>query len=381
MLKKFTRRLFKSLYVTVVILFLIACLSPFLNPSSWWFFGFAGLIFPYLLILLVIFFIILVCVRSKWSILAALCMIVGWKSIYAAFAFNISHSFKIEKKGNAIRVMTWNVRSFIGINDKVKKRGITDHQKKMLDLIRQYNPDILTFQEFFSADTGKFTNNIRLFTKEMGYPYFYFSNDAVRKKIQRSGTAIFSRFPIIDTAKIVLPKDIGGTIESVIYADIAHGKDTLRIFTGHLQSFGFMSRDYNDISKIKNDPDERLDASKNIFRKMRKAFERRGPQAEFIRNQLDASIYPEVFCGDLNDVPNSYTYFAIKGGKKDAFIRKGFGFGKTFFSLASGFMRKLPTLRIDYIFTDTRFHIQQVAPVQEVLSDHIPIVADISLHQ
>ncbi|MGN6490728.1 MAG: endonuclease/exonuclease/phosphatase family protein [Agriterribacter sp.] len=379
MFKKFARRLFRFLYVTVVILFLIACLSPFLNPASWWFFGFAGLIFPYLLVLLVIFFIILIFARSKWSILAALCMIVGWKSIYAAFALNLNSSFKKEKEKHAIRVMTWNVRSFIGANDKVKKTGITDHQKKMLDLINQYDPDILTFQEFASADSGKYANNIRLFTKEMGYPYFYFSNDVVRRA-QRSGTVIFSKLPIIDTSKVVLPKEMG-KIESVIYADVLHGKDTLRVFTGHLQSFGFMRQDYNDISKIKNDPDERLDASKNIFRKMRKAFEQRGQQSDFIRNQLDESKYPEIFCGDLNDVPNSYTYFAIKGDKKDAFIRKGFGFGKTFFSLASGFMRKLPTLRIDYIFTDTRFRIRQVKSVQEVLSDHIPIVADISLEE
>lgn len=379
MFKKIARRLFKFSYVTVVILFLIACLSPFLNPSSWWFFGFAGLIFPYLLALLLIFLIILVFARSKWSIMAALCIILGWKSIYAAFALNAGSSFSKQKEANALRIMTWNVRSFIGINDKVKKVGITDHQKEMLDLIKKYDPDILTFQEFFSADSGKYANNIRYFNQEMHYPYFYFSNETKRRKNEHSGTVIFSRFPIIDTTRITLPKNLGSSIESVIYADFVRGKDTLRVFTGHLQSFGFMRQDYNDISKIKNDPDERLDASKNIFKKMRSAFELRGRQAELIRTELDESKYPEIFCGDLNDVPNSYTYFAIKGDKKDAFIRKGFGFGKTFFSFSSGFMRKLPTLRIDYIFTDTRFRIRQVEVVNKVLSDHVPVVADITL--
>lgn len=381
MLKKFAKGLFKFSYVTVVILFLIACLSPFLNPSSWWFFGFLGLLFPYLLILLLIFLVIFIFSRSKWSIPALLCLIIGWKSIYAAFALNIGSSFNKEKKENVLRIMTWNVRSFIASDDKVKRPGVTPHQIKMHEVIKGYNPDILTFQEFFSADSGKYANNIRYFKEELGYSYVYFSDIARRRKYQHSGTAIFSRLPIIDTAKIDLPQELNSTIENVIYADIVYGGDTVRVFTGHLQSFGFMRQDYNDISKIRNDPDERLDASKNIFKKMRTAFERRGSQAAVIRTQLDESRYPEIFCGDLNDVPNSYTYFAIKGDKKDAFIKKGFGFGKTFYSFFSGFMRKLPTLRIDYIFTDPRFSIQQVKAVPEILSDHIPVVTDVVLEQ
>ncbi|MBX2923302.1 MAG: endonuclease/exonuclease/phosphatase family protein [Chitinophagaceae bacterium] len=379
MLKKFAKGLFKFSYITVVILFLIACLSPFLNPSSWWFFGFLGLLFPYLLMLLLVFLVIFILSRSKWSIPALLCLIIGWKSIYATFALNIGSPFNKEKKENALRIMTWNVRSFIASSDKVKKPGITDHQMKMHEVIKEYNPDILTFQEFFSADSGKYANNIRYFTQNMGYPYVYFSSISKRRKHEHSGTVIFSRFPIADTARISLPRELTSTIENIIYADIVYRKDTVRIFTGHLQSFGFRQREYSDISKIKNDPDERLDASKNIFKKMRTAFERRGSQAAIIRTQLDESKYPEIFCGDLNDVPNSYTYFAIKGDKKDAFIKKGFGFGKTFYSFFSGFMRKLPTLRIDYIFTDPRFSIQQVKAVPEILSDHIPVVTDVVL--
>ena len=152
------------------------------------------------------------------------------------------------------------------------------------------------------------------------------------------------------------------------------GKDTLRIFTAHLQSFGFMQRDYQDISKIRNDPDERLNASKNIFRKMRTAFERRGLQADFIRSRLDESPYPEIFCGDLNDIPNSYTYFTIRGNMQDAFLKKGFGIGRTFSSLS-------PTLRIDYIFADGRFRVKQFTRVAKNLSDHFMIMADVELNK
>ncbi len=37
--------------------------------------------------------------------------------------------------------------------------------------------------------------------------------------------------------------------------------------------------------------------------------------------------YPEIICGDFNDVPNSFTYFTIKGPRQDAFLEKGAKFG------------------------------------------------------
>ena len=249
---------------------------------------------------------------------------------------------------------------------------------KMFDLIQTYNPDILTLQEFMTADSGKYFNSIWHLTRQMGYPYFYFSKDVVKYNHLLNGTAIFSKFPIENCGKFPLNKTKEDNTESLIFADISINNDTLRIFSAHLQSFGFMQRDYQDISKIKNDPSERLDASKNIFRKMRTAFERRGLQADFISSKLDESRYPEIFCGDLNDVPNSYAYFSIRGNKKDAFISKNFGLGQTFFSFSSSFMRNLSTLRIDYIFADPRLRIIQSQRIPEILSDHIPVIADIT---
>lgn len=275
--------------------------------------------------------------------------------------------------------MTWNVRSFTAKDERFRKPGLTTHQLKMLDLITEYNPDVLTMQEFFTVDSGKFFNAIWHFTKEMGYPHYYFSRDNNTQRHHFSGTAIFSKYPIIDTTKASLSFTKDDVTESLISADIAFNGDTVRIYTGHLQSFGFKQREYSDISKIKNDPNERLDASKNIFRKMKYAFERRGEQADFIRKKLDSSRYPEIFGGDLNDVPNSYTYFAVKGDKKDAFINSNFGFGQTYYSFSSGLLRDLPTLRIDYIFTDPRFKVLQCDRIPKVYSDHFPVVADVVL--
>ncbi|PVD51583.1 hypothetical protein DC498_14275 [Terrimonas sp.] len=382
MIRKFSRRLLVFIYICICISFLVGCLSPFFNPFRWWLFGFIGLMFPYILITLTIFFFFWLFVKPKWCILAALCFIIGWKSILAVFAFHIGKSFdKNKKQENTLRVMTWNVRSFARIDEKFKKPGLSIHQMKMLDLIKEYDPDVLAMQEFFTVDSGKYFNSVWHFTRDMGYSYYYFSKDEVKYRHFFSGTVIFSKYPIVDTSKASLSLAKDDVTESLLSADIAFKEDTIRVYTGHLQSFGFKEREYEDISKIKNDPSERLDASKNIFRKMRYAFERRGEQAEFIRGKLDSSRHPEIFCGDLNDVPNSYTYFSIKGDKKDAFIASNFGFGQTYYSFSSGFMRELPTLRIDYIFADPRFKILQCDRIPKVFSDHFPVVADVALQK
>lgn len=382
MIRKFARRFLVYIYICIALSFLIGCLSPFFNPLRWWIFGFISLMFPYVLILLVIFFIFWLFAKPRWSILALVCFIIGWKSILAVFAFHISRDFKKDKKDkNALRIMTWNLRSFTGKDENLRKPGLTTHQMKMFDLIKDYDPDVLTLQEFYTVDSGKDFNSLWHLTQNMGYPYYYFSRDHNKSRHHFSGTIIFSKYPIIDTSKSSLELAKDDVTESLISADIPFRGDTIRIWTAHLQSFGFMGKEYNDISKIKNDAEGRIDASKNIVKKMKTAFERRGEQADFIRNKLDSSSYPEVFCGDLNDVPNSYTYFSIKGDKKDAFISSNFGFGQTFYSFSSGFMRDLPTLRIDYIFADPRFKIIQCDRIPKVFSDHFPVVADIKLEK
>ena len=79
-------------------------------------------------------------------------------------------------------------------------------------------------------------------------------------------------------------------------------------------------------------------------------------------------------CGDFNDVPNSYTYFTIRGLRQDAFLQKDFGIGKSFNALA-------PTLRIDYILPDSTFSVRQFDMVDEGLSDHTMLVSDVILRK
>ena len=111
---------------------------------------------------------------------------------------------------------------------------------------------------------------------------------------------------------------------------------------------------------------------KPFFPRLRKGITNRKIQTDIIRQVLGDSPYPVVFCADLNDIPNSYTYFKVKGRMQDAFLKKGFGIGRTFSAIS-------PTLRIDYIFADDHFRIDQFKRIVRNYSDHYMLVADIEL--
>jgi endonuclease/exonuclease/phosphatase family metal-dependent hydrolase len=57
---------------------------------------------------------------------------------------------------------------------------------------------------------------------------------------------------------------------------------------------------------------------------------------------------------------------------QDAFLKKGFGFGRTFSNIS-------PTLRIDYILATKDLKIEQFNKGNLNVSDHYPIMADFKL--
>lgn len=367
MAKSFGRSVFKTiiliLTVALSIAFLHVCLIPYIGSAMFWWVGFAGLAAPYLILLLFFTIVFWLYAKPRWALLPIIILSLGYKQIDAVFAYHFKATFNQEKANTTLRIVDWNVQSFNGLssNKQVKKLVPND----IAESIKKLNADVLCLQEFNHSNTEA-GNNIGMF--KTLYPYYYFSKDYKRSASGYfSGCIIFSKFQIIDTDKINYPK-----AESLIFADILKGEDTIRIYTTHLQSFKFKKNDYDDIDKIKEQEEDALNASKNIFNKMKPAFQRRAIQADIVQAATQLSNYPTIICGDFNDVPNSYTYFTIRGYKQDAFLKKGFGIGRSFISLA-------PTLRIDYVLADTKFDVLQFDMVDEGLSDHIMLVTDLKL--
>jgi endonuclease/exonuclease/phosphatase family metal-dependent hydrolase len=374
-LSTFTRRLFITLNIITLVLFLLACSNAYLHPGRWYFVSLLGLIFPLLLLAVSLFFIIGLFWSSyrRWSFLSLIVLLIGWSNIRSFLAFHPGNTFHPEKPPHSLRIMTWNVRSFDEFI--TKKRDSLGHRKKMLDFIGNQQPDILCLQEFFNDQSpGQAYSNISYVRDSLHFPYYYFSRDYIRyDRSYEAGVIIFSRYPIVD--KHILRYDrldgLRGT-ESLISTDIHVGTDTIRVHTSHLQSVLFRSKDFHDIQIIKNVDDSILSASRSIAKKLRYAFRLRGDQAGQVRAELDKSPYPGMMCGDFNDVPNSYTYFTIRGDWQDAFLEKGFGIGRTYVHIS-------PTLRIDYILASPEYKVLQCRRWSTPYSDHNPVVADLEL--
>ena len=365
MAKNVFRRATKIILVTInvilSVLFLIACLSPYINPANWWMNGFTGLIVPYLILAEIFFIIFWLMAKPKLVLIPLVTLAAGWQQINVVFAWHPGAGFSKRRHDAVLRIVDWNVQSFNGLTKNKETKKLIPNE--VAASILKLQPDVICLQEFNNASNA---DNISLFKKQ--YPYYFFSRDYLRANgTYQSGCIIFSKFPIIDSGKIKYP-----VAESLIYADIVKGEDTIRIFTTHLQSFKFKKADYEDIEKIKEQDDETLSASKSVIRKMKLAFSRRGIQANMVKEEMDKCPYPSVICGDFNDVPNSYAYFHIKGDRQDAFLKKGFAIGRSFIDLA-------PTLRIDYILPDNHFDVKQFDMVDEDLSDHLMLVTDILL--
>lgn len=370
-----TKRLFILSNIIAVILFLIACLSAYCNPVTYWYVALLGVGFVFLAVILLGFLLFWLLFRSGWALLSTGALLVGWSQVHALFAFHPLAVYHSQKPANAIRILTWNVSRWDEMNKGA--RGGTSYRKKMFDFISHQNADVLCVQEFFeSRRPDLFDLNIPYITRQLRFPYYYFSRDHITQNgSYEHGVAVFSRYPITDTFRLRYPgADSVRANESLIRATIDVNGKKINVFTTHLQSFLFSGNDYRGISNIRkaDDTDSVVTAGRGIIAKFRKSYSLRSRQADLVQQQLANSAYPEIICGDFNDVPNSYTYFTIKGNRQDAFVEKSFGLGRTFVFIS-------PTLRIDYILANNDFKVLQYKKTKLPYSDHFPLIADLEI--
>jgi endonuclease/exonuclease/phosphatase family metal-dependent hydrolase len=366
-LRVFTKRFLIICNAGVVLFFLLACLAPYLNPERWWFISFLGIGFPFLLLAAFIFMVWWLFVKRKFAMISAIAILMGYKSISVFFAFHISQKFNYKKQPGSIRIASWNVARFIEMKRNNNKGSQTRLQ--MMELIRQQDADIFCMQEFFHSVDSAWYPNLDYIRTHFNYPYYYYSHDNDGDK-HFIGSIIFSRYPIVDSGMVRYPRPT--LPEALMHADIKINNDTIRVFTTHLQSLQFKKSDYERIDRIKDAGDGMVSDSKTIFSKLKTGIAYRMIQADIVKKVLEDSPYPILFCGDLNDVPNSYTYFKVKGDLQDIFLKKGFGVGRTFSAVS-------PTLRIDYIFADENFKPVQFNRVVKYYSDHFMILSDLTL--
>ncbi len=352
------------------VFFLISAFSAFIPPAAFSYTVFFSIAFPYLYALLIIMLVISLFIDKKLGYWLFALALLGLYNVSTSIAFSPGSEWKHTKEKNALRILTWNVADFINAYPLYSSKGST--RKEMLQMITSYNPDILCLQEYNTLVGSRKLVSVKKELDSLGYKYILQSDDQINNTAWATlykGVAICSKTPFLDSAKVQLEYD--GRKESLLCADVLLEGKKVRIATAHLFSF-FLFPD----SAYGYDGGERRVMKKlysyknNVQKRMRDTEVEHQQEATQIRQVLDTSLYPVIYCGDLNTVPTSYPYRILKGNMQDAFLQKGNGIGNTFYKMA-------PTLRIDVCLADKAFKVLQCEVAEQKLSDHYAVVTDV----
>ena len=315
---------------------LFAYLSPFISPSSSWFFSFFGLGYPFLFLINALFFFFWLVFKPKYAVLSGLFLLLGIGPINKMIGFA---GDKPKKKG--LEIMTYNIgktRIDFHYNNRQKK---IDRFKKF---IAQEKPDIICIQE-------RLPRHLEYYEEIFAGYHLHPDSDI--------GTAIYSKHPIVQAGNIAF----NTKSHNATWADIKIKNHTFRIYSVHLSS--------NRVPNLTDNVNEIWDESKYIINKYNEHAILRMEQLEEVLAHAETSPHPVIINGDFNDVPQSYVYRMIGQKYQDAFVEKGNGIGQTFHSRFIG-------LRIDYTFASEAVEILDHEILKSKISDHFPVVTTIA---
>ena len=339
---------------------LMSYLAPLVDPRKVIWFAFAGLGASVIYMANVV---LMLYWALRWKIMAPVVLfflLVGAGNVSKFVRPGFSKHYADKRVPGSLRILSYNVGSF----DSAPKGGGRDHSYEICSFIRDVDPDIICLQEcdIFRANRSNIDSLLA------GWQYrstsFAPSNGAGYGR----GVAIFSKYPIRNPQVMDYP----GTNNASMWADIVVRKDTLRIFTNHLQTTGINQRDRDFIS-----PEGLVDFTSNeramgIARKLKRNFMMRADQADAVSDVIHDGTRKVIVCGDFNDTPMSYTYRTMKGNLVDTFRKKGRGMGATYKELFG-------ILRIDYIFHSRDFETVSYNLAGNEWSDHDPVVVEVKL--
>lgn len=325
--------------LVMAILLIISFILPYLPPKTFPTISLLSLTVP-LLIILNIIFALYWAVQLRWKFFLSFTVL-----FISYFYFNVFYEISTHKDPsnyeNTLTILSYNVRLF---NAYEKDSGATGNAiTKIAQILAEQNPDVVCIQEYYKPNKIDFS----------AYPYKYVH---FKTKNVKLGNAIYSKYPLINTGAF----DFKDSYNNTLYADVVKGKDTLRVYSLHLQSIGILPevRFLQEVDKDK------------LRRRISKAFEKQQNQVNAILKHRRETDYPVLFCGDFNNTPFSYTYRRLKNDMQDAFRERGNGLGTTFM------FDRFP-MRIDYIFVSRNLDILSFETMEKTSSDHYAIRATV----
>jgi len=318
----------------VALLLLVALVVPYLPPKYLSFFSLSSLFFPFLVLINLVFALYWLVKLKKYFFISALVLLLNYNNLKALYQWNGKHP--IELKG--FTMMSYNVRLF-NTYHWIKKKGV---DVDISNYLKDQFPKILLLQEFKND-------------RQTDFKQYKYSHIVLKGTKRQAGLAIFSQYKIVGKGNLSF-KD---TYNNTIWADLKIGKDTLRVYNVHLQSY-----------KIVNPEDLVGQDKTKVSHRLQKVFQQQYEQAQIIAEHAGKSPYPVVIGGDFNNTAFSAPYHILKKNRIDAFVDAGEGFGFTW-------QYKWVPLRIDFIMPDEqKLQVLKFETLRHIkYSDHFPIKA------
>lgn len=358
--------LVRFMALILAVCLLLGCLAGNIDPRESKYIPFFGLAYPYFLILNV-FMVIWWILRRRWSLmlLTVVIIAVGWNVLFHTFRFSGEEGLGPKKDTSAMRMMTYNVHNFAPFGGKEDPDIV---RAKILQVIREENPDVIAIQEYFTRFSGALDMTDSL--KAILHTKHYYFEPSFKIDYQATGLAIFSKYPIKKGGLITFPGTNAGN--AAVFVDLLVNNKPMRIYNVHLQSISFDPQDYEYLDKVRKEMDPDIRPSKRILSMLRHAFVKRSEQVDILKSHMKTCSSPYLIAGDFNDTPASYAVTQLTKDLNRSFEKQGSGFGKTY----NG---KFPNFQIDFIAATKNIEILNHHVINAKLSDHFAVRSDLQL--
>ena len=355
---KFVRFAFRLFSLAVISSYLMSYISAHFTPSVFMFFSVLGLFFwPILLLFLVAAVVMIFRKEWKWLIAFGICFAFSLPDLFSFFNFSSGPTNSSARLG--MTVMTHNTH-LMGFYDGENAKKSRD---AILNEIQRVKPNILCLQEcYWNTNGGDFLSEQARNEILSGYAV-HERTTHVLSDGGRFGLVIFSDYPVVNRGQVPFENEVNNFC---IYADVLVGRDTVRVYNAHLQSFRLKKKslelfDENiDMNEIQNE-------SKPLFIQLYRSSLKRSQQVNVLAAHVESCPHKIILTGDFNDTPISYTYNRLTRLLEDSFQEAGNGIGSTYRGPLLG-------LRIDYVLHSKSLEAQEYATSEAGFSDHHPVI-------
>jgi endonuclease/exonuclease/phosphatase family metal-dependent hydrolase len=356
-LKKFTLKMVAGANIATVIIMILLGFSDRLNPVNFHLLANAGLIYPALLIINVLFLIFWLIFYVRGALIPVLGFILAYSPTRTYMPLNIS----VKQPEGAIKILSYNVWLF------APWAVPAGEPNGILDYIRDSKAAIVCLQESAPYELGPAKLDSAL------NPIYQY-RDSTLSCVGGDCISVYSKYPILSKERIKY-KSRGNL--SVAYKLRING-DTVILINNHLETVGLSEEDKDDFKALMKGKMKSTSAkaeSRKLIYKIADAAVRRAPQAEavarYIRQHQGKHI---IVCGDFNDGPISYAHRTIAAGLTDCYRATANGPGISYHH--GGMYVRIDNILCSKDITPYRCKVDNKIS----LSDHYPIYCWLKIH-